>query len=295
MPSQASPPLVLDLTRHLPGPLAGRILAELGFRVLRLVPPEGELLEKVAPEAYAWLNGNKDTETLDLKSPAGKERLVALVAEAQVLLESNRPGVMERLGVGPHVLRDANRHLVYVRLAGHRGPQFHETPGHDLSYLAAAGLLPRFEPAWKTVLLADCSGGFWAALAALDGLRKGGGFYEVYLEEAPRALAYPRLPFLDGSRICYAIYPTQEGEVALAALEPHLWERFCRAVKQDDWVSSGLGAATTGNPVYRGLCALFGARKAADWEVWARENSIPLRAVRPDVSAEIVLPWKRTP
>lgn len=294
MPQQATKPLVLDLTRHLPGPLAARMLAELGFSVLRLVPPQGELLEKVSPEAYAWLNANKDTETLDLKSAAGKERLAVLAREAQVLLENSRPGVMERLGVGPEKLRAANPGLVYVRIAGHRDPLFHETPGHDLSYLAAAGLLPRFEPAWRTVLLADCSGAFWATLAALEGIRRGGAFYEVYLEEAARALAYPQLPFLDGSRICYSIYPALDGKVALATLEPHLWERFCRAIDRNDWVEAGFSPATADNPVHRELCSLFAGRKALDWEGWAREKSIPLRALRPCVPANSLLPWKRS-
>ncbi|MBI4465817.1 MAG: CoA transferase [Acidobacteria bacterium] len=286
---------MLDLTRHLPGPLAARILGELGFPVRRLLPPQGDLVAGVAPAIYAWLNAGKDTETVDLKSPAGKERLLSLVREAQVLLESNRPGVMERLGLGPEVLRAANPRLVYVRIAGHRDPPFHETPGHDLSYLAAAGLLARFEQAWVTVQLADCTGAFWAALAALEGLSRGGGFYEVYLEEAARALAYPPLPFLDGSRVCYAIYPTRDGEVALAALEPHLWERFCRALGREEWRDAGFTPAAAPNPVYQELRSLFASRSALDWETWAQEKVLPLRALRPYTPPSSLLPWKNSP
>jgi len=288
-------PLVLDLTRLLPGPLAARILAELGFRVRRLEPPQGDYFERFAPEAYAWLNAGKETETVDLKSAAGKARLVVLAREAEVLLDTNRPGVMERLGVGPEVLRGANARLVYVRLAGYRDSQFHEAPGHDLCYLAAAGLLERFDPAWKNVQLADCAGAFWAALAALDGLRQGGGFYEVYLGEVARAMAYPPLPAVDGSKVCYALYPSAAGEVALATLEPHLWERFCRAVGRGGWLAAGTTPASTDNPVYRALCALFATRKAVEWEAWAQEKTIPLRAVRPYTPPKSILPWKRHP
>lgn len=290
-----SNPLVLDFTRHLPGPLAARILADLGFPVRRLLPPQGDLVETVAPEVYAWLNGPKQVETLDLKSPAGTQRLLGLVREAGVLLESNRPGVMERLGVGPEVLRAANPRLVYVRIAGHRDSAFRETPGHDLSYLAAAGLLGRFQPAWKTVQLADGAGAFWAALAALEGLRQGGGFYEVYLEEAARAFAYSPLPFLDGSRLCYAVYPARDGEVALAALEPHLWERFCRAVGREDWLNAGFTPAAAPNPVYQELRSLFASRNALDWDAWAQEKLVPLRAVRPYAPPGSLVPWERRP
>lgn len=290
-------PLVLDLTRLLPGPLAARILADLGFRVLRLLPPpklRGDLTETVAPEAYAWLNAAKASEIVDLKSPAGTQRLLTLARAASVLLETNLPGVMERLGVGPDVLRAANPRLAYVRLAGSRDPLYREAPGHDLGYLAAAGLLGCFAPAWKHFQFADTAGAFWGALAALDGLRQGGGFYEVYLEEAARAVAYPPLPFLDGSRVCYTLYACRDGEVALTALEPHLWERFCRAAERADWLAAAFTAAGEESGVYRELCALFATRTALEWEAWAREKTVPLRAVRPYTPPQSLLPWKRS-
>ena len=143
--------LVLDLTRLLPGPLAGRMLAEMGYQVHRVLPPRGDLLEAASPEAYAWLHQGKSSETVDLKTPAGRERLQELVGEAVALLETNRPGVMERFGLGPETLRALNPQLTYVRLAGFRDTP--AQPGHDLAYLAADGLLERFEPAWQTVQL----------------------------------------------------------------------------------------------------------------------------------------------
>jgi alpha-methylacyl-CoA racemase len=287
--------LALDLTRLLPGPLAAQILAAIGFRVMRLVPPQGDLLERTAPAVHAWLNAGKKTEVIDLKTAEGRERLVSLAQEAQVLLESNLPGVMERLGVGPEVLRAANHRLVYVRVAGYRDPLLHKSPGHDLTYLAAAGLLPRLGSAWKEVQLADVSGAFWAVIAALDGLRRGGGFYEIYLEEAARVFANPGLPFLDGSRVCYTLYPSLEGEVALAALEPHLWERFCRAMSREEWLDRAFTPASSDNPVYREICAVLSTRKALEWDSWARETAVPLRAVRHHLQEGPLLPWKANP
>jgi alpha-methylacyl-CoA racemase len=125
--------LVLELCRLFPGPLAGKILVSLGFRVLRLMPPQGDRLEVLAPELYAWLNAGKASEILDLKADTGKQRLRSHAADAQIVLDTSLPGVMERLDVGPEVLRRANSELVYVRLVGSRDPMFRNIPGHDLT------------------------------------------------------------------------------------------------------------------------------------------------------------------
>jgi len=281
---------VLDLTRLLPGPLTGRILERLGFEVLRVLPPAGDDLARWRPEAHAWLNEGKQAVTLDLKSTRGRVRLLELVQDAAVLLESNRAGAMERLGLGYPVLRAQNPRLVYVRLAGHREDP--AAPGHDLTYLAASGLLERLEGAWPHAQLADVGGALWAALATLEGLRRGGGFYEVYLGEAAGAFGYPAIPGLDGSNPAYRVYPAATGRVALAALEPHLWTRFCEAAGRPDW------AAPRTNPeddaaIARELEAFFLAKGADAWEAWGREHGLPLRAVRPYREAPLELPWRR--
>ena len=283
--------LVLELCRLFPGPLAGKILSSLGFRVVRLMPPRGDFLETFAPELSTWLNARKTSEVLDLKVNAGKERLRSLAGVAQIVLDTNLPGVMERLDVGPEVLRRANSALVYVRLAGSRDPMFRNIPGHDLNYLAAAGLLPSLDSTWQRFQLADISSAFWMAIAALEGMRRGGGFYEIYADEASQVFSYPKVPHLDGSAVCYAVYPCAEGSVALAALEPHLWERFCRAMKRDDWVNSAFTTTTNANPIYSELCSAFSKRNADDWETWALEATLPLRAVRAFNSQELSSPW----
>jgi crotonobetainyl-CoA:carnitine CoA-transferase CaiB-like acyl-CoA transferase len=283
--------LVLDLTRLLPGPLAGRLLADIGYRVLRLVPPSGDLLELAAPEAYGWLHAGKETEIVDLKTEPGRERLRALVAEAAILLETNRPGVMERLGVGPDALRAINPSLTYVRLANYREAAFHDAPGHDLACLAADGLLDRFGAATQTTQLADGTAAFWVVIAAQEGLRRGGGFFEVYLAETARALAYPALPGLDGSRLCYSVYPAADGRVVLAALEPQLWARFCQAVERPEWLPEAYGPTSAENPLWPQLCALFGGRSILEWEQWAQANAVPLRAVAPARVPQTTLPW----
>src|SRR5579875_33795 len=287
--------LVLDLTRLLPGPLAGRMLAALGFEVLRLRPPGGDLLSELAPAAHAWLEAGKRVETLDLKTPAGAARLRELAADAAILLENSLPGRMEAWGVGPDELCRIHPELVYVRLAGQRAAATRELPGHDLTYLAAAGLLPHFDPAWKHVQLADLCGAFWMALAAQQGLLAGGGFYEVYLEEAATAAAYPALPGLDGSRCGYTVYPAAAGSVALAALEPHLWERFCGAAGQPGWRGLAEAPATVGEAGFDAIAAFFRSRPAEAWESWGREHRLPLRALALRARECSAPPWASPP
>lgn len=284
--------LVLDLTRLLPGPLAGKILAEMGYDVLRLVAPTGDMLEHIAPDTFQWMHERKRTESLDLKSHAGVERLRDLASHAAILLDTNRPGVMERLGVGPDTLLMLNPRLTYVRIAGFRDEQFHAEPGHDLAYLAADGLLERLSPAALQLQLADSTGAMWAALAAVEGVRKGGGFYEVYLAEAARVLAYPPILGLDGKLVCYSIYPCREGQIVLAGLEVHLWQRFCVAIERPEWLNEALGDADASNPTWRDICAVFAERTAHEWEAWALEHHVPLRAIAPNRVPSSVVPWK---
>lgn len=274
-PSAWPPGRVLDLTRLLPGPLAGKFLLDLGFLVLKVEPPGGDPLATLAPGAYRFLNGGKEVRVLDLKRAEGREALLALVEESALLLEANRPGVMERLGVGPEALLKVNPRLVYVRLRGY--PEVPD-PGHDLTHLVEAGLLGRFP--WKAFQFADLAGAFQAALLALKGLLLGGGVYEVALSEAVREIAYPPLPFLDGSVLCYGVYRAKEGEVALAALEPHLWARFCQKAGLPELLEAAFSPASPDNPAYARLCARFLERPALLWEAWAREEGVPLRAVR---------------
>ncbi|GAA5334813.1 MULTISPECIES: CoA transferase [Thermus] len=269
------PGKVLDLTRLLPGPLAGKLLLDLGFPVVKVEPPGGDPLRALAPEAYRFLNGGKEVRVLDLKAAEGREALLALAAEAAILLESNRPGAMERLGLGPEVLLKRNPRLVYARLRGY--PEG-EDPGHDLTYLAEAGLLGRFP--WRAFQFADLAGAYALALAALKGLLLGGGVYEVALSEAVRAVAYPPIPFLDGSVLCYGVYPAQGGEVALAALEPHLWARFCEKAGLPELLGMAFSPATPENPAYRKLLDFFREKSPEAWEAWARAEGLPLRAVR---------------
>jgi alpha-methylacyl-CoA racemase len=285
--------LVLDLSRLLPGPLAGKILATMGMDVIRVLPPQGDYLQVLSSALYDWVNTGKASEVIDLKTSVGRSRLFALTQQADVLLESNRPGVMERLHLGPEFLKAVNPRLVYVRVAGYRDPTQRTSPGHDITYLAAAGLLPRLDPAWKQIQLSDLVGAFWIALAALDGLRHQGGFYELYLDDACAILGYPPLDCVDGSRVCYSVYRCLEGEIALAAIEPHFWQRFCTALRRGDWIGSAFTRAVPSNSVYQSICSVFAGRSARNWEAWALRISVPLRRIQHREGSDVPLPWSK--
>jgi hypothetical protein len=102
----------------------------------------------------------------------------------------------------------------------------------------------------------------------------------VALSEAVKALAYPSIPFLDGSALCYGVYLAKEGRVALAALEAHLWARFCERAGLPELKGAAFSPAREENPAYRRLRARFQEETAEAWEAWARAEGLPLRRVR---------------
>ncbi|WP_036023967.1 CaiB/BaiF CoA transferase family protein [Paraburkholderia dilworthii] len=202
---------MLDLTRLLPGPVAALRLAELGAEVLKIEAPGAgdptrtmmqSSSDRVAgrPGAfYRLVNRGKRETRLDLKSEAGRHVLRALAAEADVLIESFRPGVMDRLGVGYATLRAANPRLVYCAISGYgaRGP-FADYAGHDLNYIGYAGVLDQLTsrdgtPIVPNFQIADLLGGALSAvtqiLAALWHVSRGGEgrFVDVSMTHATHA------------------------------------------------------------------------------------------------------------
>jgi alpha-methylacyl-CoA racemase len=167
---------VIDLSTLLPGPLASLMLAEAGARVIKVERPGGEDMRGFAPMLdgasvpFAILNAGKECIALDLKKPADKARLKALIAEADIVIEQFRPGVMTRLGLNPTELTARHPGLIYCAVTGYgqEGPRS-EDAGHDLNYQALTGLLslspgtseaPTIPPA----LTADIAGGAMPAV-----------------------------------------------------------------------------------------------------------------------------------
>lgn len=261
--------LVVDLTRYLPGPFASRELLRLGARVLRLQAPGGDPLRELAPAWHEALNAGKESVELDLKTEPEAGR--ALCAEADVVLESFRPGVAERLGVGPRALPET---VVYCSLTGF-GPGDLRA-GHDLNYQGYAGLLADTAPAMPPVQVADLAGGALTAVAQilaalLERERTGRGRHLVLsLTHGAHRLAAHRLGgeplprLLTGGLACYRIYGTSDRRyLTVAALEPRFFGRLCELLGRPELAEHQWDAQQ--EPLADELAEAFAAKPLPTW------------------------------
>jgi alpha-methylacyl-CoA racemase len=261
--------LVVDLTRYLPGPFASRELLRLGARVVRLEAPGGDPLRELAPAWHDALNEGKEAVELDLK--AAPEGGRSLCAEADVVLESFRPGVVERLGIGPADLPDR---IVYCSFTGF-GPGDLRA-GHDLNYQGWAGLLADTAPAMPPVQIADLAGGGLRAVAQilaalLERERTGRGRrLTISLTHGAHELAAHRLGgeplprLLTGGLACYRIYATADGRhLTVAALEPRFFRRLCELLGQPELAE--LQWEADQEPLAHELAGAFAAKPLGTW------------------------------
>ena len=288
---------VLDLSQYLPGPFAAQILADLGAEVVKLEPPAGDPMRSLGPidgdglsAFYKLINAGKSVLRLDLKEAAGAEAFRTLVARADVLIESFRPGALAKRGFGPEALRQLNPRLVHCALSGYgqTGP-YALKAGHDIDYMALGGGLATAglgdQPIAAHPPTADYASGMQAALAVLGALlrrvRTGeGAFLDVSLMET--VLAWQALnltaalrpgheptrgaALLNGGAACYRLYRTADSRfVALGALEPKFWEAFCRAVGRDDWIARQ-GEPLPQHSLIVEVVDLLGNQPLAYWE-----------------------------
>ena len=245
---------VLDLTRLLPGPFATQFLAQLGAEVIKIESPEGgDYARTLSPSLFAHVNRGKSSITLDLRAASDVEAFKRLVVDADVVIESFRPGVMEQLGCGHATLRAINPSLVYAALTGYgqSGP-LRDAAGHDINYLALSGVLDQTGragegPALSNVQIADLAGGALTCavgvLAAVLGARESGeGAYvdaamlDGTLALQPVALAamaaHGKSPArgndtLTGGLPNYRVYRCRDGRyLAVGALEPRFLARL---------------------------------------------------------------------
>jgi alpha-methylacyl-CoA racemase len=268
---------VVTMALNLPGPVACARLRDLGARVTKVEPATGDPFESYCPSWYVRLHADMAVHRLDLKSEAGARALDGLLADADLFVAAQRPSALARLGVDAASLAARHPRLCTLAITGHAGPDA-ETAGHDLTYLAAQGLVQ--PPALPATLFADMAGAERVVSTALALVhardRAGAGESAVVpLAEAAAFLAQPLAAgltraggVLGGGLAAYNLYETREGWIAVAALEPHFARRLAQALEVD----AGDRAA---------LAARFAGETAAHWERWARGLDLPLVAVRP--------------
>jgi crotonobetainyl-CoA:carnitine CoA-transferase CaiB-like acyl-CoA transferase len=266
---------ILTLAVNLPGPLAAAQLHRLGAAVVKVEPPAGDPLARFCRAWYDRLREGQQVLTLDLKGE-GRGRLEEWLAGCDLLLTATRPAALRRLGLDRDALSARHPRVCQVAIVGESAPR-QDFPGHDLTYMARAGLLD--PPHLPRTCLADLAGAERAVAAALALLLarergQGAGYAEVSLAEAADDFAAPwryRLTtaegVLGGAYPGYGVYRAREGWVALAALEPHFWDGLMREL--------GLTAADRAR-----LQETFLTRTAAEWEAWAEARDLPLVRVR---------------
>lgn len=291
---------ILDLTRLLPGPVCTLHLADLGADVIKIedtgagdyARTMGAPSGRTAP-VFLAINRNKRALRLDLKKPQGVEVFLRLVRDADIVVESFRPGVVDRLGVGYAACSNVNRRIVYCAISGYgqTGP-YRDLAGHDVNYCGYAGFIDQVgaaggDPAIPNLQVADILGGAvvpaMGILAALvDAQRSGQGRYvDVAMTEGVfshnlQALAAVATTghvhargedFLSGREPCYAVYRTSDGKyMAVGALERKFWDRVCEVLARPDlkachWEVRGKDSQWGKEELGR----IFAARPQAHW------------------------------
>jgi CoA:oxalate CoA-transferase len=258
--------LVIDLTRVLAGPFCTLLLAELGARVVKIENPEGgDDSRRYDPfvdgkSAYFLsLNRGKESIALDLKAPADRDVLLALVRRGDVLVENFRPGTLDRLGLGYDQLRDVNPRLVYAAVSGfgHTGP-WSVRPAYDLIVQALGGLMsltgPPGGPALKAgTSVGDITGGLFTTIGIASALyhreRTGRGMkVDVSMLDGQIAIlesavvryaltgkAPPALGNRHPSIAPFEVYETADRPLVIAAGNDALFGRLCRALGRPEW------------------------------------------------------------
>jgi crotonobetainyl-CoA:carnitine CoA-transferase CaiB-like acyl-CoA transferase len=307
---------VLDLTRLLPGGFCSLMLADFGAEVIKVEdtglgdyirwsPPHYEGAEQSASGAlFLALNRAKRSIRIDLKTAEGKGVLARLAENADVLLESFRPGVLDRLGVGYERLRQTNPRLVYCAITGYGqdGPA-RDRPGHDVNYLALNGLLgltgdPDGPPVQAAGQIADIGGGaLMAAIGILIALRErdrsnlgqlvdcsmfDGSLSWLAMVAAERFASVGPAPArgrlqLAGGFTCYRPYACADGHVSLGALEPKFWSAFCRGVGREDLLEHAFDPP--GSEAHRAVEQVFRERTREQWQAFATEHDTCLEPV----------------
>ena len=284
---------VLDLSRLLPGPFCSLYLAQLGATVIKIEEPgTGDYTRLLSAEMFALVNRGKQSITLDLKNPADVAKLHALVKTADVLLDSFRPGVMDKLGCGYETLKAINPKLVFCALTGygHDGP-LRDKAGHDLNYCGYAGVLDQTgsaggAPAMSGFQIADLAGGaLTAALgivaAAMGAKASGEGcFVDAAMLDGTLALQAATLStlrelgqvpargsdMLTGGLPNYTVYETADGKhMAMGALESKFFKAFCVAVGRPDLAKLPLAPGKAGAALRAEIEALFKTRTRDEW------------------------------
>ena len=284
---------MLDLASVGPAARTSRWLADYGATVVKVGPTPKQGAVQITPPFYAYA-AHRDMlrAQFDLKADAGRDAFLRLTASADVVIESFRPGVVDRLGIGYSAVQAVNPGVVYCSTTGYGqdGP-YSQWAGHDINYLAVGGYLDcsgrdaSGGPALPGATIGDgAGGGMHAVIAILAALVQraatGAGTYldvsvadgvlslmSLHLDEflATGAVPAPRHDLLTGRYACYDVYPARDGEwLAVGAIEPQFWANLCRALGCDEWIEHQ-NDDTVQDQIRADLRTAFATRDRDEW------------------------------
>jgi crotonobetainyl-CoA:carnitine CoA-transferase CaiB-like acyl-CoA transferase len=288
---------VLDLTRLLPGPYCTMILGDFGAEVIKIEQPESgdyarwyQPLFKGMGYRHIILNRNKKSITIDLKCKEGKEIFYKLAKDADVIIESFRPGVVKKLSIDYNSIKEINHKIIYCSLSGfgQTGPLKMEA-GHDLNYISLAGITSLTgqrdgKPYIPGIQIADLTGGLFALNGILMGLLTRNNTNEgQYIDISMHDCAISLLPSdasnlfgglgvtrrgesrLTGQLPNYSIYETSDGRyMAVGALEEKFWENFCHAIDRKDLIDR-IQDPNDRERLFEDMESIFRRKTQKDW------------------------------
>lgn len=290
---------VLDLSRLLPGPYCSLMMADYGAEVIKIEEPGlGDYIRWRKPAIngigarHLTVNRNKKSIELNLKSEEGKEIFKKMAESADVILESFRPGVMDRLGLGYEEISKINEGIVYCSLTGYgqTGP-YRNLPGHDVNFIGYSGILGLIghkdgKPVVPGVQIADLGGG---ALMALSGItmallhkeRTGKGQYiDVSMLDGAVTWLYAaasdyfasgEVPErgknrLDGKFAFYNVYETKDHKyLSVGASEAKFWKNICELVGRPEWTELQEGPDEVQEQLKKDMAQLFKQKDQHEW------------------------------
>lgn len=304
---------VLDLSRLLPGPFCTMYLADMGAEVIKIEDTvQGDYIRWLPPyigkrsARFIALNRNKKSVTLNLKEKKGVELFLKLVESADVVVESFRPGVLDKLGAGYEEAKKVNPSIIYCALTGfgQNGP-YAQWAGHDLNFISYTGVLSMNtssdgKPMPPGTQIGDLSGAMNAVIGILSALlhksKTGeGGFVDVALSEG----AFFMLPLifgalqggepmsahshrdLTGGQPCYDVYETSDGKyVALGAIEPKFFKKFCALCERPDLELLHFATGKDGDRLRKELTEMFKTRTSEAWCELLEDQDVCFSPVR---------------
>jgi crotonobetainyl-CoA:carnitine CoA-transferase CaiB-like acyl-CoA transferase len=232
---------VLELATLFPGPLAGRFLLSLGFKVVKVEPPGGDPMRGLSPTLYRALNEGKHVVYLDLQKES--KGIYEMLRDVDAVLTTFRPSTAEKYGISYRRLAEVRPGLIYVAIVGYGGDEYpRDHPSHDINFAALAGAVGPCPPYVQAV---DVAAGLLTALTIMGMAARGeGGYVEIPMSRVAALINILNLSLrrdgkpllLSGDYPFYTVYRCRGGRAAIGAVEPKFWERFCRALGREDLI-----------------------------------------------------------